>query len=302
VHIDVVRSTELRFEDGSPVRAASAVVPFGDGWLIAQDDATHAAWRRTGPAQRIRVLPPIEGHDTFSDAEGTKHLKPDLEAAFETSEGVLLLGSGSTPARMRACRVRLEEGAPAFAVADITAWYGLVAETLDIAPDHINLEGACPLGGSLRWFNRGNPRAGIASASVDVELSALVRSVTEGADAPRDAVGDPRSYALGEVDGVGLAVTDAVALDLDRVLLSAAAEDSPNAVDDGPVVATALALVHDGEVTDVTPLPQVDGSVLKAEGLAVLNHTDAGVVVLAVVDADDTDAPSIEVVLDVTWP
>ena len=299
MHIDVVRTTPLRFEDGSPVRAASAVVPFGDGWLIAQDDATHAAWRRTGAAHRVRVLPPIGGHDTFSEDEGTKHLKPDLEAAFETSAGVLLLGSGSTSARMRASRVWLEEGTPRFTVADLTPWYGLVANSLGIASEHVNLEGACPVGEKLRWFNRGNPRGGIPSASVDVDLAALIRSVAEAADPPADAVTDPREYDLGEVNGAGLAVTDAVALDGGLVLLSAAAEDTPNAVDDGPVVATALVLLDDRGVVDVTPLPELDDSVLKVEGLAIVNGTDHGVVVLGVVDADDPGSPSIQVVLDV---
>jgi len=105
-------------------------------------------------------------------------------------------------------------------------------------------------------------------------------------------VGRPRVYELGEVEGVGLAVTDAIALPDGRVLLSAAAEDSPNAVDDGPVVATALALVDDEQVLAVAPIPEVDGHVHKVEGLA-LRRADAGAVhLLAVVDDDDPDTPS----------
>ena len=46
---------ELRFDDGSPVRSASAIAPFGDGWLVAQDDATHAAWWRPGGVSAVRV-------------------------------------------------------------------------------------------------------------------------------------------------------------------------------------------------------------------------------------------------------
>ena len=76
---------ELRFTDGAPVRAASGVARFGDGFLVAQDDATHAAWFRDGPATRVRLLPPNGGRDTFDEASGTKHLKPDLEAACEVT-------------------------------------------------------------------------------------------------------------------------------------------------------------------------------------------------------------------------
>ena len=52
---------ELRFTDGAPVRAASGVARFGDGFLVAQDDATQAAWFRDGPATRVRLLPPNGG-------------------------------------------------------------------------------------------------------------------------------------------------------------------------------------------------------------------------------------------------
>ena len=112
----------------------------------------------------------------------------------------------------------------------------------------------------------------------------------------------PRVYDLGEVDGVGLAVTDAIALPDGRVLLSAAAEDTPNAVDDGPVVATALALADGADVLAVAPLPEVDGHVHKVEGLALRGFDGARVSLLAVVDSDDPDAPSSELDLVVELP
>ena len=103
VFVDDVRA--LRFDDGTPVRAASGIAPLGDGWLIAQDDATHAAWRLGSAVTPVRLLPPVEGLDVFSEAEGTKHLKPDLEVAcpaeVDGEPAVLLLGSGSTRRRMR---------------------------------------------------------------------------------------------------------------------------------------------------------------------------------------------------------
>jgi hypothetical protein len=43
VDVRVEGVERLQFADGSPVRAASAVVPFGAGSLVVQDDATHAA-------------------------------------------------------------------------------------------------------------------------------------------------------------------------------------------------------------------------------------------------------------------
>jgi hypothetical protein len=305
VKIEVEDVTSLRFEDGSPVRAASAVARFGDGLLVAQDDATHGAWLRNGAVRAVRILPAVEGLETFDEATGTKHLKPDLEAACElVVEGepaVLLLGSGSTPARMRSSLMRLDDGEPRPVVADLSLLYASVARTLDVDPEELNMEGACVVGAALRWFQRGLPSAGIPTASVDLDLSALLAAVGFGADVSSVAVTHPVHYDLGDVDGVGLAVTDAVFLDGQELLVSAAAEDAPNARDDGPVVGAALALLDGEQVRDMSELPDVDGKAPKVEGLTVLERDDASVRVLATVDADDPEACSLAVRLRVRW-
>jgi hypothetical protein len=301
VFVDDVRA--LRFDDGTPVTAASGIAPLGDGWLITQDDATFAAWRRADGVAPVRVLPPVEGLDRFSEAAGTKKLKPDLEVAcpveVDGGPGVLLLGSGSTARRMRGVVVRLEHGEPVAQAADLSSLYARVADCLGLPKDHLNLEGASRHGDVVRWFNRGNLVASVPSASVDVALDALVDVVLGRGDPGLFAPVDPRVYDLGEVEGVGLAVTDAVALPDGRVLLSAAAEDTPNAVDDGPVVATALALVDDTEVLAVAPIPEVGGRVHKVEGLALREVRNGEVHLLAVVDDDDPTVPSAEV--DLRW-
>ncbi|WP_347059799.1 hypothetical protein ABC795_04945 [Blastococcus sp. HT6-30] len=294
VFVDGTRA--LRFDDGTPVTAASGVGPLGDGWLVVQDDGTFAAWCRPDTVTRLRVLPPVDGLDVFRESEGTKHLKPDLEVAcpaeVDGEPAALLLGSGSSPRRMRGVVVRLEEGEPVVRSAELTALYERVAERLGLPMDAVNLEGASRSGDVIRWFNRGNLRAGVRSAGVDVPLEALVAAILgrgEPADVPVDR---PQEYELGEVEGVGLAITDAVALPDGRVLLSAAAEDTPNAVDDGPVVATALALVEGDTVVAVAQIPEVGGHVHKVEGLALRDVGDGVVRLLAVVDDDDPTAPS----------
>ena len=303
MQVDVTAVRYLSFADGSPVRAASAIAPLGDGWLVAQDDAAHAAWVRDDGIERVRIVPSVEGHDVFSSASGTKHLKPDFEAACpverDGATGVLLLGSGSTPARMRAALVTPDD-APRVQVGDLAPLYRRVAEVLGVRLDDLNLEGACRKGDVLRWFARGNLSAGVPSASVDVDVEPLVQAVT-GGDPSAVEVRRPVVYDLGEVAGVGLTVTDAVALPDGRVLLSAAAEDTPNMVDDGPVVAAALALLDGDDVLAVTRLPEVDGEVAKVEGLALLGSDDQGARLLAVVDDDDPDKASAELHLDVRW-
>ncbi|WP_250034197.1 DUF6910 family protein [Paractinoplanes maris] len=297
MRLRVEQASTLTFDDGTPVRAASAVAPFGDGWLVVQDDATHAAWVRDGSVTPVRVVEAVEGLEVFSSAAGTKHLKPDFEAACPIpSRGVLLLGSGSTAARMRVALVTLDGTAGA----DLSPLYALVAARLGLPVGLLNLEGACLVGDRMRWFQRGNSAAGVPTASVDVELPALLAAVS-GFPADRVGVSGVRRYDLGFVRGVALAVTDAVALPDGRVLVSAAAEDTPNAVDDGPVVGAALALLDDEAVVAVAELPAVDGTAPKVEGLAVRDVTSDGVRLLAVVDVDDALVPSRALKITLQW-
>lgn len=296
MRVEVQQARRLRFDDGSPVRAASAVVPFGDGRLVVQDDATHAAWVREGSVVRLRVFPPVQGLDVFDAASGTKHLKPDLEAACPLGpERALLLGSGSTPAR---CRVAVVTPG-SVAVRDVTPLYDAVAAALQTPPGTLDLEGACLAQGRLRWFQRG--AADLASASVDVDLDALLAAVDATLDAAEVPLSGPRRYELGDVDGVALGLTDAVALPDGRLLASAAAEDTSNPVDDGPVVGAALLLLDDARLVASCPVPVVDGVVPKVEGLALLEHTGSGAAVVAVVDEDDPGVASSELVLRCTW-
>jgi hypothetical protein len=295
VRLEIEDTSALTFDDGSPVRAASAIAPFGDGWLVAQDDATHAAWLRPGTTTAMRVVDPVDGLETFSSAAGTKHLKPDFEAACAVPGGeVLLLGSGSSPARMRASLV----GADGFTVADLRPLYLAVAAALGLREDQLNLEGACLAGDRLRWFQRANLAAGAATASAEVEVAALLAAVRGEAGPDTIEIHGVRRYDLGVAHGVALAVTDAVALPDGRVLVSAAAEDTPNAVDDGPVVASGLALLGaDGEPPVFAEIPGAE----KVEGLALRGTTADGARLLAVVDADDHETPSRRLALRLHW-
>ena len=288
---EVRSATVLRFDDGSPVRAASAVTAYEGGWLVVQDDATHGAWWVDDRVRRVRVFPPVDGHEVFSSAAGTKELKPDLEAGCPVPGGVLLLGSGSTSRRMRGALL-LGTGEPV--VADLTPVYEAVCAAMDLDAGLLNLEGACLAGPSLRWFQRGV--ADVPSMSVDLPLEALLACFDRPGDVPVTGL---RTYDLGRVDGVPLAVTDALALADGTVLVSAAAEDTDDPYEDGPVVASALALLDDDGVRAMAPLPEVGGEVLKVEGLAPRDVSGDRLEVLAVVDVDDPETPSTALAVDV---
>ena len=295
MRITLTSATPLRFTDGKPVRAASGVARYGAGWLVVQDDATQGCVWEAGSGRALRLVAPVEGHDTFEEASGTKALKPDLEAVVALPDGrTLVLGSGSTPARMRC--VLLSEST--IQVAGLAPVYARVAELLDVPADQLNLEGATVVGDKLRWFQRGLPSAGAPSASVDVELDGLLAHASGAPAAVR--VSDVRRYDLGTVAGVGLAITDAVSLSGGLVLVSAAAEDSPSTYDDGPVVGSALALLDGDRLLDLAELPLLDGEVAKLEGLALVRQRDDVLEVVAVIDADDPTVPSLLLELEVT--
>lgn len=299
LNVEVHRWMSLRFDDGSPVRAASAIAPFGSGWLIAQDDATHAAWWRGDTVTPLRLFPPVEGHELFCDETGTKRLKPDLEAACAVdvagTPGVLLLGSGSLPNRTRAALVSEDTATPRVRTADLAVVYDLVGRALGVPEARRNLEGACVVGERLRWFQRGDRRRGVVDASVDVDLAALLATILGDADPTTVPVGDVRRYNLDVLDdrsgdngGVPLGITDAVALADGRVLVCAAAEDTDDPVEDGPVSAAALAVLSGEEVVAWTLLSaDARGGIPKVEGLAILTESPERVELLAVVDADD---------------
>lgn len=298
--VRVVNAQQLVFGDGSPVHAASAVARLDDGWLIAQDDSTFAAWWRGGTAEAIRVLPPVDGVDSFRSSDGTKDLKPDLEGAcgvtVDGRPAALLLGSGSLPRRMRAALVFADDRTVRDTALD--PLYPRIAAELGLRMEALNLEGACVADGSLRLFQRGHV-SGVASASLDVDLDALLAVLVGGAKAGDVALSAATVYDLGEIDGVPLAVTDAVRLPGGRIVVSAAAEDSPDAVADGPIVGSALAVLDGTDVAFCVELPRgSDGSVRKVEGLAVREATADSVVLLAVVDQDDPDEPSVALTLE----
>jgi hypothetical protein len=294
--VEVLSAERLRLPDGSPVRAASAVVPFGDGHLVVSDDGTLAAWFRDGTATPVRLLPPVGGHDVFEEASGTKHLKPDLETACQVrvhgAPAALVMGSGSSPARMRWCLLRLTDGVPTPVVADMTPVYAAVAAALGVDLELLNLEGACIVGDALRWFHRGLPSAGLPSASVDLDLATALAAAMGERASTDVTVSRPVHYDVGEADGVSLAITDVVALAGGDLIASAAAEDSPNPRDDGPVVASALARIRADRVLEVVPLPTLDGGVIKVEGLMVVDSGESHTTLLAVTDVDDPQAAS----------
>ncbi|UQA61957.1 DUF6929 family protein [Polyangium aurulentum] len=265
-------SLRARIVDIAPltgVRAGSAVV-FCDGrLLLIQDDAHEAVW--VDPRSRALERIALEG----SGERLPKPKKPDFEAAFVgPGRAVTILGSGSAASRRRAVCIHLDDGAVRHH--DCGGIFDALTARLGASP---NVEGAILAGDVLRLFHRG---AGpIPSAVVDVPAAAI-----EGGEASILAF---TLHDLGHAAGVPLHFTDAVTLGALSLYL-AVAEDTPNAIDDGPIAGAAVGLIE-GESARFAILEEPDGrpTARKVEGIAI--DPSSGETWL-VTDPDDPDRPA----------
>jgi hypothetical protein len=256
------------------VGAGSGLVRVGDRLAAVQDDAPALAW--IDPETREVACVALEGAGTRLP----KPEKPDLEAIAVGPDGTLwLLGSGSTPRRRRICRV-----------GDDVSWldagplFDALAEAIGEPP---NVEGAVVHGGELRLFHRGAGRGTCRNWLIDVAL---------GPDGPCLPIAAAREVDLGRCGDVPWSWTDAARLPDGRIMYLAAAEDTPDAVADGPVVGAAIGIL-DGPWA---PLLEPDGSpsVRKCEGLAV-----EGEFAWVITDPDDAARPAqlLRVALEGPW-
>jgi hypothetical protein len=299
----IVARRALRYPDGprsaedrsAHVRAASGLAWLRAGaprLVIAQDDTSFLAVLDQAGAVRdsVRLDHQVEGRRVFESRLGNKRHKLDLEAVTTLPNGaVLVVGSGSLPARER---VVICDGTSARVVA-LPALYAALRAQRAFSGSELNVEGAAVLGDALVLGNRGNGAPDAAGPPVDalasLPLASLLAHVEGG---PVPAIERVTSLALGEIGGVRLTLTDLCAR-RGVLFFLASAEASPNAIDDGVVVGTAVGRI-DGTSVRWVPIVDETGapSTAKTEGLAWASPTGEGSRVLAVVDRDDPDAAS----------
>lgn len=264
-----LRARILSVSPLADVHAGSALVAHEGRLLVVQDDAASVVWVDPSSGQTNRLV--LEGHG----GQLEKSQKPDFEVAFLGPGNVVtILGSGSSPRRRRRAVVDLETNV--VRITEETALFELLEKALGLVP---NLEGALIWHNRLRLFHRG---AGAdKSAVVDVQLDVL-----HGA-APEILAVTP--VDLGTVNGVPLHFTDATVF-AERILYVAVAEDTPNAIDDGPVVGAVLGFLDERGAV-FAPLLEANGepSTRKVEGVAVDTRTGT---LYGVTDPDDPDKPA----------
>jgi hypothetical protein len=290
---ELVPLTYERCVDGLPphVRAASALRRFDGRLVIVQDDTDALAVRDGSGVVRAVMLPPrASGRRVFDDTLGNKHEKLDLEACVTIADGRLVaFGSGSLPARERL--VVWDGRAPPIVVA-ASSLYGDLRAAVTQGGAWLNVEGAAVSGNTVKLFHRGNDARGAAApnAIAEIELDELVEWLGGGAESPR--VARVTAVDLGAERGVPFGFTDAVALDDERIVVLACAEDSASATSDGDVLGCRIGLL-DAQGLVMADVCDAAGrrTMLKLEGIErrVGSSTEFDVVV----DVDRPSAPAL---------
>ena len=316
----VTERTPLRYADGSDasldrpahVRSASSLAMFGGRLAVVQDDANFVAFitLTDGRVDSIALPASDGGIRQFDDLRGNKRLKLDLEASVvDVHDGratLFAFGSGSSPAREHVAIITGAEGGPmTIRMTAAHALYATLRATPAFRGSELNVEGAALMGDELWLFGRGNgaPRDGSGPLNATCVFPwALVRDHLRGPTGgtiPRPAA--VTRYDLGVLGTTALGFTDALPLGR-SFLYSAAAEDSPDAITDGPVAGSCLGVIPSRGAVRWSPLLDAAGGLFdgKVEGIAWAGPARDRLT--AVLDHDQPGTPSELCVIELEGP
>jgi hypothetical protein len=205
----VVARQPLRYRRGADpgldrpgfVRAASALVWFGDELIVIQDDALFIGIVDVATGLVDDVPVGVGAVRTFDAARGNKQDKPDLESAIVVGDELIAFGSGGPlPGRQVVLRWR-RGGAPALHATPAV----FAALACHAVPDGaLNVEGAVVIGDRVWLANRGGDRGVTRDCLIAVAVDGLIAALD---GAPLEVIARVE-LALPELDGVALHVTD----------------------------------------------------------------------------------------------
>lgn len=279
------------------VRAGSSLSWLGDKLALVQDDANFLVLIDPEylSVEAITLDAGEAGARQFDDVRGNKRFKWDLEACttVPTPDGELFLafGSGSTPQREQ---ILIVQASNLFnpKLIKASALYAQLRACTSFAGSELNIEGAVFQEGHLRLFNRGNGKPDNnllpVNATVDLDWNSFLAYLYSPEHHQPPALQHLCQYDLGNLHGLNLSFTDAIATQK-GIIFSAAAEDSPDVTSDGKVTGSALGIL------DTNPrwieLCMANNSLFtgKVEGICAFKNEENRL--WLVVDADDPTLP-----------
>lgn len=317
LHAIVDEVAPLFYSDGaSPkhdlpahVRAASAIRRLGPHLVIVQDDVNALAIRDDeGEIFPLMLARGHEGRRMFDDVIGNKRWKMDLEAcALLPDRRLVAFGSGASPPRERIVVISRE--APAW-IRDGAALYSALRAQRTFSGSELNIEGAVASGDQLLLFQRGNgerasgvqaegalSNAAPVNAVGALDLGQFMRWLDDPAAAAPELV-SITPFDLGAVANTVFGFTDAAVTADGRIAVLACAEDSPNALTDGPILGCRFGYLERGKQGSALRMTDImEGSAssnatrLKLEGIESRPGLDHEFDVVA--DADRPAEPSV---------
>jgi uncharacterized protein DUF6929 len=304
LHATLLERTPLLYTAGASaqldrpahVRSGSSLHPHGGAFVLVQDDANFIALVRPDSWDvHAWTLPAgANARRQFDDVRGNKAEKLDLEAAIILPPDQLLaFGSGSSERRENVVMLALDADDAAPLIVPAPGLYAALRAESRFAGSELNIEGAARMADVVRFFNRGNGAARGTSqpfnATVDLDVSELLRHVLDPAQTPVPSLRNLQQYELGRIEGHALSFTDAATI-ADVLLFVATAELSPDSTRDGPVSGSVIGVMTD-QIVRWTPLRDRSGAVVpvKVEGIAATTERDR---VFVVIDHDDPHQPA----------
>jgi hypothetical protein len=277
------------------VRAASAIRRHGHRLVILQDDVSALAVLDPATGSTSPILLPAGpgGERVFDDRRGNKKRKLDLEACVVLPDGRLVaFGSGSNEHREKIVTLAAGAGAMAQQLSGERLYAELRLHSAARGA-RLNIEGAVVQGDWLRLLQRGNGKRGLVpwNAILDLPLEGFLAWLDGRHPAP--PVSRILEIELGDVAGVPFGFTDAAVTGDGRIAFVACAEDTEDAVNDGPVLGCRFGWLDvDDRAVVMTDVVDGDGrsTRLKLEGIEA--RIEGGSVFDVVADMDRGDEPA----------
>ncbi len=296
IKLDKVRELRLDMKT-TPSRpdyvyAASGLVRHEEKLLVVADDELHLAvfdFHNEGPGTLLRLLPGT----LPDDYQARKKAKPNLESItllppyeYAPHGALLVVPSMSRRNRIDGLMMLLDRqqlSNSQFVPLDFTQIRAKLASMVK----ELNVEGIVIGKKAVKLFHRGSKNK---SRSTVFELNAdqFLKDMHDSHIISGDHIQNHIEYDLGDIDGVALQFTDAVALSDDRVLFLATAENTDNAYEDGATSGSALGIIgSDGRIEYVAKIEGTE----KLEGVSVTINS-SHIELLLVADTDDQSKPS----------